>query len=293
MQRPNMKSNNVIAKAIAGALALSAIAPSAAFAQTSTSARPDAMMGGVSVRAEVRNRICTAINARLDLVDSRFNEVRGSIRAHRDERRAGLDEKRDERAARVDARADASDSRRLGLYSRLEALADTDGERAAVAAFIKAVDDAVKTRRAAADNANADFRAAVSGAVDARRAAEESAVTAFRTAMSEAVLKAQQGCRAEDGGEEIRTQFQADVDAARQTFKDARRAVATVGETVRVAAEMRNAAIQNAMAAFKASLEQARADLKAAFGDNGDENGDSVDENQDDTEDDSNDNSNE
>jgi hypothetical protein len=64
----------------------------------------------------------------------------------------------------------------------------------------------------------------------------------------------------------VRTQFRASIQAARNGLQTELKNAEKIGEQVKTLSETKRAAVRAAMDAFKATMEQARTELKAAFG---------------------------
>lgn len=170
-----------------------------------------------------------------------------------------------EQDAKLATKRSEADARRAEQYAKLDAKATTDGEKAAVAAFKSTVDAAVVTRKAAVDAAAAAYRSGVDAALTAHAAAMSTAQTTFKSSVDAAIAKATTDCAAEGAdGLAIRTALRASIKSAEDVFKTARKDNTLEGKRQELAAA-RKASVDAAMTAFKATLDQAGATLRAAF----------------------------
>ncbi len=158
------------------------------------------------------------------------------------------------------------DQQRQDNFAKLEAKATTDDQKAAVKTYESTILSAVATRRQAYNTAREIFRSGVNAAIATRHNTIDSQVAAFNSSANAAVAKAQASCQATpNDGPAIRTKFQADLKAARETFQNARKDDDKVGDTVKQLAATRNASFKAANMAFEATAKIARDTLKAAF----------------------------
>ncbi len=247
---------------VAAMTAAGLLVPSFAFAQR-LDLKANVRVPGANVEARVQ--ACANIGVRLGAIETRLLDLRTKLDDRHNEREQRLEERRAERETKVSDARDEAETRRAQATARLEAFADTDAEREGIVEFRADVQAAVEARRAAFDAANAAFRKGVDAAVTTRRTQAESSVTAFRAAIKAAVEKAKTDCAAGKDAATIRADFAAAVKAAKDKFAADRKAMDRVGTQVRTLAETRKAAHAKAMADFRAAMEAARADLKAAF----------------------------
>jgi hypothetical protein len=257
-----MNLNKNVQRSVAAMTAAGLLVPSFAFAQR-VDLRTEVRAPGV--RVEARAEACTNIGARLGGIETRLLDVRTRLDARHNDREQTLEKRRSDRASDVSVIRDNAEARRVQASARLEALADTDAERAAIVEFQADVRAAVEARQAAYAAANAAFRQGVDASATSRRTQAESSVSTFRAAIKAAIEKARTDCAAGKDVATIRADFAAAVKAAKDRFAASRTSMDRVGAQARALAETRKAAHVKAMADFRAAMEAARVDLKAAF----------------------------
>lgn len=208
-----------------GSIASCAIAPGAAFAESSVNANVGAMLGGnrgslsASANAAAAANFCDFIkdksvddfkkwDARAGMMDERRgnrDDVIANIRARFDDKQG---ERRDDREAHWD-----------DLMAKWEANAKTDAEKSAIAQFKAEL-------QAAMNDHQADIDAAVSASRDGRddlraevRADIDAAVAVLKDDVAAALDRAQADCNRGVSSATVRTSFAAEVKTATDKFK--------------------------------------------------------------------------
>lgn len=225
-------------------------------------------------REEVADRrqelFCSTFAASAGRIAANLSERQNRFEERKENRVGTIDENRDNRdGGLADHRSDA-DERRNDMYAVLESKADTDAEKAAVAAFKKTVEGAIDTRRDTLDAALEAFRTGVDDAIAGRKDDMDKAASQFTAAVSTAVDQAKKQC--EDGATPatVRTTFQNALAAARASLEEDRKTSEKIKEQVQALADARKATFAKAVSDFKATMETAKADLRKAFGNDAD-----------------------
>ena len=217
-------------------------------------------------QAERQEKFCENFTSRMEEMQSRLTERKGKFVARKKNRIDYLDEKRDTRDNALTEEREEQDARRNAWYEKLEAAADTAEKKAAVAEFKRTVEAAADTRREAADAAISAFRKSVDAAVTAQKENRAGGVETFQAIVESALTQAKQDCADGKSPETVRSTFQNSLKSARDTLQSERKEGENLGLIVRDLAATRQAAMKSALDAFKATLEQARVDLKKVFG---------------------------
>jgi len=213
-----------------------------------------------------KNLFCNNIDA----IKNRFNQSAENVYQNLKERRtkrveslAGYRTKRD---AEITADRIKRDEERESGYQKLEGLADTDEEKTAVATFEATMNTAVATNRTAIDSAIKTSRDGLDQAIANHTNGAEKAAQDFRSKTDAAFKQAASDCTKNVSLDTIRQHLKSVLTEARKTF------VATIGNiaTFRSIQEdlrsTRNASLKSAGETFEKTADQARADLKKAFG---------------------------
>lgn len=254
-----MRSNNALKAAAGLALISSLFFPLAVAAQNPDRPQPALYGNNRGFCALVARGADGRLGQRLGAQQQKLDEKR----AERDNRLTERRQQRDERLSEVRANSDA---RKADHIDKLLELAQDDGQKQAVAIFQAAVDAALSARRSAVDEARQEFKNGLDAAIAARKAAVDAATGTFTDALVAAETKAKTDCDAAGSDPaQVRETLRASVESARTQLRSALQAAEKIGPQAGELVQTRNEAFRAAQADFKAALEQARTDLKAAF----------------------------
>ena len=214
-----------------------------------------------------QQNLCTTMVERNEKLSQRLGDAQKTIMSRKATRRNVFDENRDERDATLETNRNERDMKREEMYAKLlERAGDDTKKQAAVAAFKAAVETAVANRKQAVDAAIEAFRTGVDAAIGSKKTTVDSSLATFKTAVDAAFATAKSGCESGTDPATVRETLQASLKAARASMGSERKDADTVGEQVRSLAEAKKTSFATALSEFKLAMEQARADLKAAFG---------------------------
>jgi hypothetical protein len=244
-------------RSLVAALVISSfVAPVAVFAQTTTGTRTP------------KNNFCTRIeDGTLKLYsgfDARMDGNTSKRDANEQARMAKLTTQRQTWDANLAGDRAASQARLNIRFNALNAKADTDAKKAAVAAFQTAVNAAVAKRIAAVDAAIKAHRDGVDTIVQTKFTSLDTDAATFKSAVDAALLQAKTDCGNNVAPATARATLIASVKAAQTTFK-ANRTDAEIKTQLETLAATRKQAVAAAMTQFKADMTAATTALKAAF----------------------------
>lgn len=204
-------------------------------------------------------KISSKITEDMSSKSEKFEGKKETRFGHIDERRGARDNKRIQNRSEIDVKRDVK-------VDALLAKADTDAERAAVAKFEATLNDAAAKRRASVDAAVKTFRAGVDEILNGKFGNLDSAIATFKTKINQAISDAKADCAKGTDDQTAKESFMADVKAAREELKTGR--TGEIKAQIQALAEARKTSVQNAINSFKTTMEEARNDLKEAFGEN-------------------------
>ena len=214
-------------------------------------------------REEFREKLSTDYDNFLADYDAR-------VEAMLQERATRLQERAAREAEMNASRAERESEGRNRLAEQVAALnekATTPAQVAAITAFNATVEAAIATRTEAIDTAISAFRTSADEAGGSAMAQADAASDRFRTTVSAAFAEALAACDAGGSPGDIGPALKANIEAAKGEFEATRGALpdvkAVVEESLRPILE---SAIAQAVAEFKATVEAAAEELKAAFG---------------------------
>lgn len=176
-----------------------------------------------------------------------------------------LQAKIEERDQNIAAKREEADAKRAELIAKLEAQAVTQEQKQAVATFKAAIEAAVTARRAAVNAAGKTFRDGVKQALNTRFDTTKSLAQAMRADVDAEYEKAKTECA---NGTEPKTARQTLIDnlkTLRAKYIEDLKAVDKVITQLETLKKTRNEAVKKAVDEFKATVQTAVAELKAAF----------------------------
>lgn len=217
-------------------------------------------------QANRQENFCEQLSGRIESMQSRLIERKRAFVDRRENRGDLLGGKRDDRDNALNDTRETQDERRNSWYAKLEVAADTDAKKDAVTEFRKTVENAVETRRDAVNAAIESYRNSVDALVASQKETRTSALDAFSSAMEAAAAQAKSDCEAGKGAATIRSTFQTSLKSANTQLQSERKENTNLSTTLKGLVETKRTAMKSAHNTFKSTLERARVNLKAAFG---------------------------
>lgn len=239
------------------------ILAAAAFGLTFTPVLASAQVSGRSTTSEPANFCDRITNVRED-VSSKLNGLESDRAKSRTDILAKLKDRKGDREDDVEKMRDDAKQKFEDAIKKIEAEATTDAQIAALAEFKASVKVSQDTRKLAVDAAVKTFRSGVESLVGKRSDAIKAAAATLKSSILAAVAKAKADCVSGDPVT-VRATLMASIQASLVDFRTVSQAVDKIGQQIKDLAATRNASIKAANQAFKASVEQARKTLKAAF----------------------------
>lgn len=229
--------------------------------------RTEKMAENESKRLEA---FCSRFTEQAAKIAANITEHKGQLQERKENRDDTISQNRDNRDAILENKRSDTDGRRSEMYAKLEAKADTDAKKAAVADFKDTVEKAVDTRRVAVNTALETFRKGVDAAVVGRKDDMKKNADAFEAAVNNALEKAKADCDGGSDQETIRSNFRSALTAARASLKEDRSASDKVSTEMKALAETRRTAVKKAVESFQATMQSAKDTLKQVFGEKSD-----------------------
>ena len=189
---------------------------------------------------------------------SKFGEIFG-------DKMTVFEDRRDDHDAKLNDSREKQDERRAEMYMKLEALAKTDAQKAAVETFKETVEKAVDNRREAINEAIDAFRKDVDTLVASKKTTVNGSVDVFQSSVKAAFEKAKTDCANGTDPKTVRETLAKSLQDARAQLQENRKSFESVNASVPALATAKKTAIEKARQDFKTTMEKARADLKAAL----------------------------
>lgn len=156
---------------------------------------------------------------------------------------------------------------RKDIYDKIDNKAVTDVQKQALAAFKTAVEAAVTARENAVDAARTAYRQGVERFISQRKSDVLQTFNNFKSAIESAIQQVKNNCTAGISSPAyIRQIYQQNMNAARTARTTALQGIDKLGPKIKELAQIRNAAVQQALQTYRSALKTAIANLKTAFG---------------------------
>ena len=239
-----------------------ALVPTLSFA---IEAQPDNQQptttGGQSSFCRSLSDITTKTSGEISSRSGKLSSTRDTADKERSSDRSSVD-------AKLMADRKTWETKRDENFSKLESLAKTPGQKAAVATYVKTIKNAIETRQMANDKAHTQYRTAVDALIAAHRSAVDTRVATFTNSVKTAVATAKATCATNP--QTTAETFRASLKQARETFSAAKQEDAKLGPQIKALATTRDAAIKANNETMKQTVEAARTVLKTALKDTSD-----------------------
>lgn len=247
-----MNSKKIATIALGTFMTINLILPVFAFAQTEN-------------ETPASKGFCTRASEITSKIDQQFANRFAKLEVKRQEILSKLGNLKDERDTRRTENRAEWNTNYQEHYAKLEARATTDAQKQTVTAFKVMVEAAIAARKAIVDAAIQAFRSGIEQVITNRKLAIDAAISAFRSSVSAAIEKVKSDCASLDS-KTVRETFRQSMKTALDKFKSDRQAIEKLYTSIEPLHTARKEAINKAIQDFKAVMEKARVDLKAAFG---------------------------
>ncbi|MCL5666190.1 MAG: hypothetical protein M1383_00210 [Patescibacteria group bacterium] len=256
--------SKIRALAVAAACAGLAFAPSAMAVQ-----RPNSSVatGSASTTAPktIQNTFCTRLANAGAATQNRLTEKYQQVTQARQNTKDALHNRREERDQNMEQAREQAASTTKAVMQQLLERAQTEAQKQAIVQFQQQVRTAAAARKAAVDAAMEAFRKGLDAEAANRETLLQNAASKYKTAVQTALNKAQSDCQAGQDTVTAKTALNNALRAAQAELQKTKQNLDNRGGKVRTLTQTRNQAVKKAADDFKAAMEQARIQLKAAF----------------------------
>lgn len=208
---------------------------------------------------------------------NKLDDLSSRIDQNLDQKEKWLEEKRTDRSVNLTKRRANRDEKlkqfrdnwvenQDKLYKRLEEKAITTEQKEAVAAFKVKIETAVQVRQAAIDSAITTYRDSLDTLFVERKNAVDKAKADHRAAISEIFQKAETDCASGLSPVTIKAEVKENLSKAQNSYRADVVSIEKSADKVKDLADARKEAVNKAVEDFKATLNAAKIELKAAFG---------------------------
>ena len=238
------------------------------FAVIPVAARGDSTGDGgddKKVTTQSSNEFCSKLTTATDKISSEVNKKKDELDKKKTEKSEKLKESQNEWAKKLTEFRTKEDTTRAENFGKLDELAKTDQQKAAVAAYKQAILAAVAARRTGHDTNQQTFLNAVKTLVSSNKQEVDNDKTVFANAVNAAIANAKASCAAGVPTNEVKAKLQSDLKSAREKFKTERKDDESMKGKIKALNETRREADKKVKETFKTATEIARETLKAAF----------------------------
>ncbi len=232
---------------------------------------PDSTTGsgngqGIVNKIKSNGNICERITERAGAFQQKASDQESQIKTRNMTRLTNWTTKESEQDAKLAGLRAGWDTNRKNQFSALEAKAQTDAQKTAVANFETITNAAITTRRAAVDDAIKAFRIGMQNAITTRQGQIDQLVSGSAASRQSLWSKAEADCTAGVDAKTVMANLKSGMQAIRTQTQSDKQNVAKINTTVATLVATRKATVDKAFSDFKATMEQARIALKKAFG---------------------------
>lgn len=215
--------------------------------------------------AKVKSNFCTRLTNVTQKNEERLADQLGKLDKSRGEREDKTDRRRAEVAVKVAENRSKGDENRAGRYTKMLGKTATDLQKQALVTFKATLDQTITARRTAFDGAQTTFKAAMDKVLSDRKTQIDAALTTYKTALKAAQDKATADCTANVDPKTVKTNLEAAVKTAKTQLQTSRQAATKVSDKVTALIATRKFTTNQAVSAFKTTMDAATAVLKAAL----------------------------
>ncbi len=221
---------------------------------------------GVVNKVKSNGNICERITERAGAFQQKAGDQENQIKTRNTARLTNWTTKESEQDAKLAGLRTGWDVNQKNQFSALEAKAQTDAQKTAIANFEATTNAAIATRRAAVDSAIKTFRAGMQNAIMTRQGQIEQLVSGSATSRQALWSKAETDCAAGVDAKAVMANLKSGMQSIRTQTQLDKQNTTKINSTVATLVVTRKSAIDKAFSDFKTTMEQARITLKKAFG---------------------------
>ncbi len=225
----------------------------------------DARIDNGQVKMQVESKACEQIGVAATKLQYNLETKKQAATDKRVDKQGSFAENQQKRSDILTQQRQQWDANRAENFEKLRASAKTDEQKAAVEAYIAAVSNAVTIRRTAYEGAITSYRTDMTALLAKQRGQSDGAAAIFKSQIDQAVVKAKASCQGGTPVKDVLSTLKTDVQHAQNAYKQSRK-TSDVRPQIEALTQTKRTAIKAATDTFLKSTEQARNDLKSAFG---------------------------
>ena len=210
-------------------------------------------------------KTCAQLSAQAEQIQNRLTERISNLAQKRTEMETKNQQQIANRISELAKKRSEIDEEKALNWEKLRANAKTDEQKAAVEKFITAMQSAIKIKRDAIDKIISDFRASLLAERNERKTENDNALATYKNAVTSLISQVKSDCAAGKDAKTIRENFRAGMKSARDAFQANRKTAEKFQSSISPLKEKKKAELKAVIDTFQASIEAAKAELRAAF----------------------------
>ena len=219
----------------------------------------------LDLHSDSNQNFCATLDARTRRVDTRLQQVQTELRHSWQQQADRLQVVANQQQKDTDNLSRVVDVQRTDNLVRIRHGATSDAERAAVAQYKAAQQQAAAVRRTAINHATDTFNASLRRYVATRQAVQAGQIEASRIHLDDALRIARGQCAAGMSGAEVRQKYVSSVRQGQQTYLSQRQRSSDAANQVQNLINNRLQAVAAANQTYNEAMAQARLRLQAAL----------------------------
>lgn len=216
--------------------------------------------------AVIRVNFCSNPLQTISLLDQRIIVREEMLKTSQNERLQNLKNSREFRDAKLTELKQTVSTNLATTYAKIEVLAKTNEQKTAVSNFKTAMENAINARKNTIVTAASNYRQEIDNIIVSRNSAIDTTVRNFKNSYQSAIQNAKTNCTAGVKPLLARTNFVAEISAAKSNLISAKQKMASPASLVKSSSANYKNAVTKSNQDFKTAAEKARVELKASFG---------------------------
>jgi hypothetical protein len=261
-----MHSKKIFSAAIIAGIVLSANVKAEVLPNTGGKKTGDVRQQNREEKQEmVTQNVCENISEKIDQLENKIANQEDGVRTRQEQRLANWTEKAGKVDTKLESLREAWDTNRTEQFTKLRDRAKTDDQIRAVTAFETTTKEAIAARRLAVDDAMNKFREGVKNTIQTRQGDMDKIMSGLEATRLEIFKKAKDDCANGANAQTVRTNLRKALQEGKNKLEANKKSETKSGETIVSLVRIRQAAVEDALTKFKATMERARIELKKAF----------------------------
>lgn len=218
----------------------------------------------------INEKVCNKIDDMSSRLENKLTGDGGQVKEKMENKLKEMKDNRTSRDTELENRRNMRDENRSNFYEELEAKVGDDAvKKAAVEKFKTTVEEAIKTRRAAIDQAREIMNKGIDESIGKRESSMDALRVEFKNKVMTKISEAKNSCDDDMSADELKrvmTQLKNDIKSVREEYKNKVTEVKKVQETIQALRDTRKESVKLAIENFKTTMKTAQEELRKVMG---------------------------